>query len=94
MALTTEPVRFWYSTSSTPPPRPRIDLIRTARLVPSSTESRIVTFRTQPLLSLPIETPCPAGTNQNHGNRTHTHTHTRARRMVRGREGGRGVGGG
>lgn len=43
--------------SSTTPPRPRVDLIRMPRSVPSKTQLLMVTFFTPPLISLPITTP-------------------------------------
>ena len=46
-------IRNRYSTSSTPPPRPRIVLMRTAKFVPWSFESRIVIFRIHPDVSDP-----------------------------------------
>src|SRR5437016_1780566 len=43
--------------SSTTPPRPRRDLNRSPRSVPTSTQLDIVTFLTEPLISLPKTIP-------------------------------------
>ena len=44
-------------TSSTTPPRPRVDLMRMPRSVPSKTQFEIAMLRTPPDISLPMTTP-------------------------------------
>ena len=44
-------------TSSTTPPRPRVDLMRIPRSVPWKTQFDIAMRRTPPAISLPIDTP-------------------------------------
>ena len=49
--------RLLMRTSSTTPPRPRRDFKRTPRSVPRKMQLLTVTFRTSPLISLPITKP-------------------------------------